>query len=493
MTGSTTRKLAALTRAQHIAGLRSQVQQDVEVAMRDLEIPDAGVAYTRATMAAPSRREGGGASNWSGFAPSPKMGLAIGFESGTLEFPATTKCERDDCKIAYFNQAPYIKLLYTRSNGKNGGHNTRPDFLVVQADALALVECKMEAELIREAELRPWLYERQSDHWVSPPGQRAAAEMGMVHWIWTEKSFTPTSIKNHLLLEDYLASNLDEFAVADDGARRALLAYLETHAQATITAVSNALRDVANIDQIYRAVAFRVVAIDFENDSLADQDRCMLYRDIDTMQAFLASTICPKVGKGWMKASQLTLKAGTELEWDGAFWTLANLGATEVTLANAKTIHSLPRKVFDRLVQLTKIIQRADAAALAGSGLAAGAYKKMSKASPNDMRTAVLRLRRIEALLQGRTQAAPSRTERRYLAIYRAAEAAYGNGFVGLLPGFSKSGNTKARLAETTLEIVKERVNTDYANPKGVRAKRVHDSIAKECKAKSLPAPSVLS
>ena len=103
------------------------------------------------------------------------MGMAIGFESGTLEYPATTKCERDDRKIAYFNQAPFIKLLYTRANGKNGGHTTRPDFLVVEAGEIGLVECKMEAELVRESQQRPWLYERQGVHWISPPGQRAAS------------------------------------------------------------------------------------------------------------------------------------------------------------------------------------------------------------------------------------------------------------------------------------------------------------------------------
>jgi putative transposase len=492
MSSSTTKKLDALKRAQHIAGLRSQVQQGVEVVMRDLEIPDAGVAYVRSTMSAPSRREGGGASNWSGFAPSAKMGLAIGFESGTLEYPATTKCERDDRKIAYFNQAPYIKLLYTRADGKNGGHTTRPDYLVVEAGEIGLVECKMEAELVRESQLRPWLYQRRGEHWVSPPAERAAAEMGMSHWIWTEKTFSPISIKNHLMLEDYLASNTDELAEADAGARGGLIEYLEAHPRATITAASNALRDVANIDQIYRAIAFRIITVDFDNDSLADQDRCMLYRDADTMQAFLASATCPKIGKGWMKASQLTLEVGVELEWDGACWKLANLGGTEVTLANSSNIHALPRKVFDRLVDRSKIVQRSDASAVAGSGLAAEAYEKMSKASPNDMRYAALCLRKIEPFLHRREGPCPppSRTQRRHLAAYRAAEAVYGNGFVGLLPGFSKCGNTKARLAEETLKIVQERVNADYANPKGVRAKRVHDSIVKECKEKSFPAPS---
>ena len=492
MSSSVNKKLDALKRAQHIAGLRSQVQQGVEVVMRDLEIPDSGIAYVRAAMAAPSRREGGGASNWSGFAPSAKMGLAIGFESGTLEYPATTKCERDDRKIAYFNQAPYIKLRYTRTNGKNGGHTTRPDYLVVETGVIGLVECKMEAELVRESQLRPWLYEREGEHWVSPPAQRAAAEMGMSHWIWTEKTFTPISIKNHLMLEDYLASNTDELAEADAGARHGLIEYLEAHPQATITAASNALRDVANIDQIYRAIAFRIITVDFDNDSLADQDRCMLYRDADTMQAFLASASCPKIGKGWMKASQLTLKVGVELEWDGACWKLANLGTTEVTLADSSSIHTLPRKVFDRLVDRAKIVQRTDASALAGSGLAAEAYEKMSKASPNDMRYAALCLRKIEPFLHHREGPcpAPARTQRRHLAAYRAAEAVYGNGFVGLLPGFSKCGNTKARLAVETLKIVQERVNTDYANPKRVRAKRVQDSIVKECKEKSFPAPS---
>lgn len=492
MKSSTEKTLQALKRAQQIAGLRSEVQQGVEIALRDLQIPDAGVAYVRATMATPSRREGGGASNWHGFAPSPKMGMAIGFESGTLEYPATTKCERDEAKIAYFNQAPYIKVTYTRANGKKGGHSTRPDFLVVEQGVIALVECKMEAELLRECQQRPWLYQREGDHWVCPPGQRAAAEMGFSHWVWTEKTFTHIGIKNHLMLEDYLASNKDEFVEADSEARRALLEYLETHPQSTITAIGHALREVANIDQIYRAVAFRVVEVNFDYDSLADQERCMLYRDAGTMQAFLASATCPKIGKGWMKASQLTLKAGTELEWDGACWTLLNLGATEVTLVNSNGMHPLPREVFDDLVDKTKITQRTDASAAAGSGLAAAAYEKMSKASPNDLRYAALCLRKIEPFLRRREGPgpAPDRTRRRHLAAYRAAEAIYGNGFVGLLPGFSKCGNTKARLAEDTLKIVNERVNTDYANPKGVRAKRVHDSIAKECKAKSLPAPS---
>ena len=486
------RRLTELRRTRHFAGLRSSVRIAVEAVLRDLAISPEGVAYVRATMDAPSRREGGGANNWSGFDPSRKMGLSMGFESATLEYPALTKCERDPLKIAYFNQAHGLKYVYVRENGRKGGHVARPDLLVVEAGVIAVVECKMEAELLRKSKSQPWLYQRLGDQWICPPGRAAAAALGMQHWVWTERTFTPVGIKNHLMLEDYLMPGSDEFAASDEPVLRALLGHLHSHPQTTIAQARAALGGQISIDQLYRAVAFGAVAIDFDHDSLADFERCMLYRDFDTLQAFRSCHSSRKIQSGWMAASQLTLHPGAELTWDGVHWKLLNLGNHQVDISAAGRFQSLPRDVFEGLVRDATIVQRTDQRAIATGALAEEAFAMMSKASTNDLRCATLRLGRIEPFLSpGRRKGrAPSRTERRYLADYRAAEAAYGNGFVGLLPGFSSCGNRRARLCEDVLTIVQERINEDYKNPKNVRAKRVHEKIEKECERKSLPAPS---
>jgi hypothetical protein len=68
--------------------------------------------------------------------------------------------------------------------------------------------------------------------------------------------------------------------------------------------------------------------------------------------------------------------------------------------------------------------------------------------------------------------------------------AAHGNGFVGLLPGFSRSGNRQPRLAPEVLQIVEERTKVDYQTPTNMCIKHVHGLIVDDCEKQGLPPPS---
>src|SRR5439155_3961159 len=103
------------------------------------------------------------------------------------------------------------------------------------------------------------------------------------------------------------------------------------------------------------------------------------------------------------------------------------------------------------------------------------ALDRLSAASPKDLQTATLHLRRIEPYLAGLERSPESRTLRRYLAAYRFHEATYGNGFIGLLPNYHKSRTSK--LGEDVLKIVQRLVVTKFADPRNLSRLGVYGEI----------------
>ncbi len=65
-----------------------------------------GHVYVRAAAVMPSRRVRSTPKSSSGTYPSRKLGVAVAFESRTLELPTVTTLENDDDVIGYFDQPP---------------------------------------------------------------------------------------------------------------------------------------------------------------------------------------------------------------------------------------------------------------------------------------------------------------------------------------------------------------------------------------------------
>ena len=81
------------------------------------------------------------------------------------------------------------------------------------------------------------------------------------------------------------------------------------------------------------------------------------------------------------------------------------------------------------------------------------------------MREANRRAELVRARLRGAAPAdgsASERTLRLWVARYRAAETAYGAGYLGLLPQTARRGNRGRKLPEQTLNLISEFIEREY-------------------------------
>ncbi len=454
--------------------------------LRKLRIGAEGREYIRQAALAPSRRERSSAKSMSGACPVKKMGVAIGFESRTLELPTVQVLARDPTVLAFFNQPPKIKLTY-RVNGRSRSHLQTPDYLAIRESCVALIECKPLQAVRERAQKEPGYFVYVNRRWVCPPAMRAAEAMGFTHEVWTEEDFSPTQLKNYRLLEDYFDQST--VIAGSETAIPALVEALKTHAVRSIGQLLADTREVSTIDHVYSAIAQDLVACDLTDLPVSAHDLCRVYRDTATMQALGCSRVAAREASVWTSTQVLPLSIGTRFEWDGVLWEIVNVGNDEIALLSQNDTHqTLPRTVFERLVADNKIRPADEVIAQPRPETEIADF--IARASENDLRTANLRLDRLGKYLKGTGRAPTSRTDRRHIALYRKAEAAYGNGFVGLIPGFSRSGNRSPRLLKDVLEIVTARIASDFRNPAQVKVKHVYGLIVADCKERALPEPS---
>jgi putative transposase len=454
--------------------------------LRTLGIGAEGREYVRQAAQAPSRRESSSARSMSGACPVEKMGVTIGFESRTLELPAILVMAHDKSVRAFFNQPSRITLTY-RVNGRTRSYLQTPDFLGIRDSGVALIECRPLQAVVERAKKEPELFALVDGRWICPPAMRAAEAMGFTHEVWTEESFSTTQLKNYRLLEDYFGAAT--VVPGSDAAIPAIVDVLRTHGRRSIESLLAETRDVATIDHVYSAIARGIAACDLTDVPVSAHDLCHVYRDAATMRAFGQSSLTAREARAWTSSWALSVSPGTMLSWADVPWQIVNVGTGEITLLSHEDLHqTLPLAVFDSLVTSGKIQPLAEPVAKPECEPEIAAF--IARASEKDLRCASLRLDRIGKYLSGSGRAPTGRTERRYLALYREAEAAYGNGFPGLIPGYSRCGNRSPRLLRDVLAIVLKRITSDFRDPANVRAKHVYGLIAADCKERALPSPS---
>ena len=447
----------------------------------------AGHAYIRAAASMPSRCVKSTPKSSSGSYPSTKLGVSVGFESRTLELPTITVLENDPQVLAYFDQPPGLAVRYKRE-GRTRCYRQTPDFLVVRYDESVLIECKPLAKIAQRNASDPGFYVREGDHWVCPALQAAARDLGMRHEVWCETSFSVVRLRNFRMLDDYMlrGSAIEGY----DDALHAILRYLNVKARANVEELLKALDREACVDHLYTAIARGDVAFDWEAAPLSEQRQCFVYRDQGTLKAFDASEQSKVAERDRIVPASVELAPGVFLDWDGAVWECENAGATSVALCKRgpdAIRKSLPRDVVTQLIA-SGVMKSASTSVEAVDD--SEAHERIAKASETDLRTANLRHARIAHLLAPGARAPLSRTERRHVASYRQAEASYGNGYIGLLPGFSRSGNRKQRLMMQVLDIAVGFVKREYLTATNINKKAVFGLIEDSCREQGLPPPS---
>ncbi len=359
---------------------------------------------------------------------------------------------------------------------------------MVRFDEALLIECKPLAQIAQRNASDPGFFVMNGTKWVCPALQEAARALGMRHEVWCETSFSLTRLRNLRMLDDYV---LRRSAIEGYGdALAAIKQVLNTQARANVEGLLKQLSSEVCADQLYAAISHGDIAFDWEAAPLSEQSRCFVYRDVQTLQAFTASEQSRVPGKDRLVGATVELEPGAFFEWDGVSWQCENAGAQDITIhrpGSHASHQTLPRKIFNTFVSSGAIkAHSCEIFPIDDSQT----HARIAKASEFDLQTANQRHAQICAHLVEGAPAPGSRTKRRYVAHYRQAEAAYGNGYIGLLPRFSSSGNRTVRLMTEVIDIATGFVNRQYLKSTNINKKSVFGLIEDACQGQGLAPPS---
>ncbi len=207
--------------------------------------PATRACLARLRAAPPVRRVQGRAQNVSGTYASRKMGMTIQFESHTVELWAISAMEYDAQVLEYFDQPDTLTFTYESPSGRTVVASHTPDFLVLRQDGVGFEAWKQEERLRALAVSHPGRYQHDpAGRWCCPPGEAAAARLGLSYHVRSSAGLHPTSIRNLIFLEDYffahhvapdMAAQILEAVEAQPG--MSLAALLQTGPHMSVDAV----------------------------------------------------------------------------------------------------------------------------------------------------------------------------------------------------------------------------------------------------------------
>jgi putative transposase len=470
------------------ASYRPEIVDAIRDVIDRLNIPKLGRTFVEQALLAPSRMTGAARHNLSGRYPSTRMGVTIQFESGTLELPAIDELEHDRSVIGYCDQTPKIKLSYRGADGRTKSYLVTPDFLVIRAGRLVLVECKPIEVVRRKAASDPDLYTYADGSWICPPAQREAGDRGFEHELWTEEHFNVIKRTNLTLLSDYLF--LRDGAPAHETIQPWIDEVCEQVRGVGVITIGSLLqsRPGLTIDHVYASIATGRIAADIGAAPLSRHETCRVYADQVTMRAMQGSANCIVQAGDWTGPTVIDLKPGAVVEWDGLTGRVVNAGVEEIHFQREDGgLLSLNRDLVAELIESKRLVQPKSSRAVVDGRLAA-AQKFILQCRAEDLEVANERLATIWPVLQGVARA-EERTVRRWVRAYRDAEASYGYGFPGLVPNYVACGNRQRRLLEDQLKIVTKKIDELWLDNRNINKKRVHEAIDLECKGAGLPTP----
>ncbi len=450
-----------------------------------LKDPAIGV-ITQIRTSPPARHVQSGASNVSGTYPSIKMGCSIQFESHRDELPFVYLMDHDPQVLEFYDQ-PYgqIKLQYRNSTDtRNVTTKYTPDFFVLREDGAGWVECKMEEDLLRLAKKMPHRYQQRPDgSWFCPPGEAYAAQFGLTFRVFSSKEIDWTYVQNLRFLGDYLRGSPP--AVPPDVAMAIRTTVMSQPGIRLLGLLTSLHRGQA--DDVYQLILTHQVYVNLSAVRLTDYEHVQVF--LDRAQAESYATLHPSKAN-LPRPSTLQLSVGAPIVLDGKAWTIFNPGVTEVLLLSEdKQVMSVPNEAFEELIRSGRLTglstQLAPPKSEEGRTL-------LAQASPAALEEANRRYRIITGADRIATSPAevPARTVRRWRAQFQEALASYGNGLIGLLPGWRDQGNRRSRLDERTEVLLTTFITEHYETLKQQSKKAIYLLLQREAERRQIPAPS---
>lgn len=429
----------------------------------------------------PARRVAGRLLNVCGTYASRKMGVSIQFESRTVELWAIYTMEHNRDVLEFFDQPTQLELTYPGLSGRATKALHTPDFLVLREDEAAFEEWKPESRLRELMVTHPGRYGRdEHGKWRCPPGEEAAARLGLSYHVRSSAELHQGYIRNLIFLDEYFFDG-----AVPNAALMHIVAAVEATPGITLAALREQMEHLRT-DHVYTLIARNRLYVDLYTSWLKDQHHLSLYLDRPTAEAYaLLRRSRSNAPFGWEDAgTHVPLSANAKLNWDGKRWTLLNLGKTTATLLPEEgQLLQLETSTFLQLVE-THVIEVKDPSQNQDQALSAEAQRLLLEAGDKAIEVANERHRLMEAYQNKQREVyagTPARTIRDWLAQYRDAEAAYGYGYVGLLPKTAARGNRKPKADEAARRILDEAIAQWYARPKQQKAREVFVLYQRAC------------
>lgn len=421
--------------------------------------------------------------NVSGRYPSRKMNCTIQFESHKGELPRIKELEQNpDVKEYYDQPSPPIKVDFIGANDKRVAFWYTPDFFVLRTDAAGWEECKPEEELIKLAEAQPNRYYRdENGTWHCPSAENYAEQRGLYFHIHTPGEINWVYQRNLDYLEDYYRGNA---AHVEESARSAILSAVAAEPGITLETLFKRVEDSATRDDVQMLIATDAIYVDLHRHDIVEFDQVPVYPDRDTALAYGRVLGTAPVDRPSVRF--VNLRVGAVISWNGAGWKIANVGTELVGLLNAAGEHTeLTCRAFEGLVQEGKIVGGGEEVS---PSLPPEAVKTFLSASLSDLAEANRRAALIgvwESDEFDGDRDVPERTLRFWRAKWRAAEAKYGNGYVGLLPQPLR-GNPADKLPPASRAQLNKFIDEEYETYTQKTKSAVYDAYEAACSAKGI-------
>ena len=395
----------------------------------------------------PLRRVKSGKKSVSGTFPSRKMGHTCQFESHRNELPFIHRLERSERVLEYYDQPYQLKLNYPGSKNQNIGVLHTPDFFVIEEDAVYFVECKTEDELIRLSAKNPNRYCRdENDEWICPPGIDSAGKLGLGYRVRSSREINWIFQQNVEFLGDYY-----ENTKFDSGSPECIEILRIVKKKPSISLDDLVLKIEKRIpdsrDHVYNLIATGDIYFDIDRHLITEPENALLFADKEVASAYSYILRSRTPADRYFKPDQVTVKTNGEILWDGKPWRIVNPGEKEVTLIDDEgAVAQIDSLGCERLILDGKIRQLDEDT----DSPSREHLDILLSASQSDLAEANYRSSLVSAYLSGGLPddlRVSERTLYRWVARFRSAEAAFGQGYYGLIPK-PNNGNGTAKIAE---------------------------------------------
>ncbi len=455
------------------------------------KLPKVGLNYVVRALVEPSRSVESSVKNSAGRFPSRKLGRSIGFESSTLEYPTALNKELDRRCLALLDQGPSIRVR-ARSQNRWVSYWHKPDFVCVEEGRVVLIECKSLEGIEKKNATNPGFFVFEGGQWICPTAIEEAKQYGFDYEVWTELMFTDVELRNAMIVDAYLCGSTHVY----DRQVEILQRHMESHgAGKTSLQLLEELNGEITVDGVYAAIARGAVAFDLRSGLLTTHSTCQIFRDWTTLRAHQNALAKPLIEQQRIDIGGVDVRVGTQVMWNAVRWRCMSMADNKIVLAPNADIQPVPIAAYQPLpLSIFLMMVRSSEMTIVDPTPRDAVSDKVASMIQSAKKDALEEANRRYVLIIGylaRDAEPPqSRTIRRYIESYRRALAQLGNGYVGLLPRWSDSGNSEVRIAGPVMRTVQQFINDEYLTPEKPSALAVYRRIVESLEADGYIAPS---